>query len=208
VRTATPAGRWPGALWAFLCQWLLDAWRGLVSAVTWPRRKAAARAAREWAGLRAGAGTPRRGLGEDGADEPGEPCAHPGAVAVDLGEAGGGERVAWWCEECGTQLAADFTPPAPAVAGQRGGDPTALAARMINEALARSMTTGVAAQAVELYTQGLAAPAGYTVTGSWRRRHWHAGPEGCASCAGSDAAGARVCLCGRCAAAAAASVMG
>lgn len=151
---------------------------------------------------------PRRGLGEDGADEPGAPCAHPAAVAVDLGLAAGGERVAWWCEECKTQLAADFTPPLPAAARPGGADAVT---RMTGEDILReALAAGgvVRGPAVALYTRELAAPAGYTVTGSWRRRHWHAGPEGCASCAGSDASGARVCLCGRCAAAAAASVMG
>jgi hypothetical protein len=168
-------------IWVLLCRVLAGIWRGLASAVTWPHRKAAALSIEEWASLRAGELAPRRGLGEDG--EPAAACEHRDAESVDLVT---GERVAWWCEACGTQLAADFTPPKPAALAGDGRRATVEA----------------------VYCQALATPARYTVTGSWGRRHWHADPAGCASCAGSDASGSRWCLCGRCVAAAAASVMG
>jgi len=44
------------------------------------------------------------------------PCGHRGAVPVDLTLTG--ERVAWWCEACTTQLDAAFT-PAPALSKER-----------------------------------------------------------------------------------------
>jgi hypothetical protein len=47
-------------------------------------------------------------------------CAHPDAVPVDLLLTG--ERVAWWCEACKTQLEAGFDPkPAVAITGWAGG---------------------------------------------------------------------------------------
>jgi hypothetical protein len=38
-------------------------------------------------------------------------CAHPDAEPVDLLVTG--EAVAWWCEGCGTQLPAEWSPPEP-----------------------------------------------------------------------------------------------
>jgi hypothetical protein len=188
VRTARALGQVCCSVWAFLWQALAGIWCGLRNAVTWPQRKAAALPVEEWARLRAGEPMPRRGLGEDGAAEFTPPCAHRDAVPVDLLMTG--ERVAWWCEKCQTQLPADFSPaPKAAVILRSGG--------------------GGGGSTVAVYSQELAAAVRYQ--GSRppaSRRHWHAGPAGCASCAGSDASGSRWCLCGRCIAAAAASVMG
>ena len=56
----------------------------------------------------------RAALAASPARTPPPPCAHRDAVPVDLLLTG--ERVAWWCEACETQLEAGFAPE-PTVPG-------------------------------------------------------------------------------------------